>query len=128
MKEVLMNGRNHNLEQKAAIRKGKRIMSEIYESKMLTSEEVLSFKIEALYFKPGFSINFEQGGTSEYDELKEEEEYDYDQDKVILKSMYHYYCNNSGIIPSPYSNELINHIEDLIPNLKVCRQALTTKI
>ncbi|MCD7454343.1 hypothetical protein HAX54_024355 [Datura stramonium] len=124
MEQVQMNGennqgRNHDSERKAAIHKGKRPMSEIYEFKMLTLEEVLSSKIEALYFEPGFSINFEQGGTSEYDELKEKEEYDYDQDKAILKSMYHYYFNHGGVIPSPYSKELINYIEDIVPNLKV---------
>ncbi|MCD7473251.1 hypothetical protein HAX54_014976, partial [Datura stramonium] len=73
---------------------------------------------EVLNKEPGFA-NFEQGGMSQNDELKKEEEYDYDQDKAILKSMYHYYFNRGGIIPSPYSKELINYIEDLTSNLKL---------
>ncbi|MCD7454341.1 hypothetical protein HAX54_024353 [Datura stramonium] len=169
--------------EKAAICKEKRPISEIYEFKMLTPEEVLSSKIEALYFEPRFPINFEQGGMSECDELKEEEEmlptekqenleklraevrkgkrpiselyelkpivptfsnferggtsenemkeedeFDYDQDLAILKFMNDYYFDHGGVIPCPYSEKFIDDIKALIPNLKIHGQALVTKI
>ncbi|KAK6789396.1 hypothetical protein RDI58_013195 [Solanum bulbocastanum] len=85
-------------------------MSELYELKPIV---------------PIFS-NLEKGGTSE-NELKEEDEYDFDQDFAILKSMYHYYFNNGSAIPYSISKEMINYIDDLIPNLKFHGQALATK-
>uniref|UniRef100_M1D877 Uncharacterized protein n=1 Tax=Solanum tuberosum TaxID=4113 RepID=M1D877_SOLTU len=97
--------------EKSADRKGKRPMSELYELKSIV---------------PIFS-NLEKGGTSE-NELKEEDEYDNDQDLAILKSMYHYYFNNGSAIPYSISKEMINYIDDLIPNLKFHGQALTAKI
>ncbi|WMV29402.1 hypothetical protein MTR67_022787 [Solanum verrucosum] len=97
--------------EKSVDRKGKRPMSELYELKPIV---------------PMFS-NLEKGGTSE-NELKEEDEYDYDQDLAILKSMYHYYFNNGSANPYSISKEMINYINDLIPNLKFHRQTLTTKI
>ncbi|MCD7469202.1 hypothetical protein HAX54_008057 [Datura stramonium] len=63
--EEPVNGGNENPaadERKAAIRKGKRPISKIYEFKILNEE-------------PEFA-NFQQGGTSRNDDLKEEE-YDY---------------------------------------------------
>uniref|UniRef100_A0A3Q7HAZ3 Uncharacterized protein n=1 Tax=Solanum lycopersicum TaxID=4081 RepID=A0A3Q7HAZ3_SOLLC len=95
----------------SADRKGKRPMSELYELKTIVP----------IFF------NLEKGGTSE-NEFKEEDDYDYEQDLAILKSMYHYYFNNCSAIPYSISKEMINYIEDLIPNLKLHGEALTTKI
>ncbi|KAK6789394.1 hypothetical protein RDI58_013193 [Solanum bulbocastanum] len=86
-------------------------MSELYELKLIV---------------PIFS-NLEKGGTSE-NELKEEDEYYFDQDFAILKSMYHYYFNNGSAIPYSISKEMINYIDDLIPNFKIHGHAMTTKI
>ncbi|KAG5605444.1 hypothetical protein H5410_026936 [Solanum commersonii] len=97
--------------EKLADRRGKRPMSELYELKPIV---------------PIFS-NFEKGGTFE-NELKEEDEYGYDQDIDILKSMYHYYFNNGSAISYYISKEMISYVDDLIPNLKFHGQALTTKI
>ncbi|KAH0711703.1 hypothetical protein KY290_007342 [Solanum tuberosum] len=75
--------------------------------------------------KPTFS-NLEQGGTSE-NESKKEDEYDYDHDLAILKSIYYYFFNH-GVIPYPYSENFIDYIEASIPNLKFYGQKLVTKI
>lgn len=60
--------------------------------------------------------------------MKEEEKYDYDQDLTILKSMYHKYFINCSTVPYSISKEIINGIEDLIPNLKFHGHTLTAKI
>uniref|UniRef100_K4CH82 Uncharacterized protein n=1 Tax=Solanum lycopersicum TaxID=4081 RepID=K4CH82_SOLLC len=91
--------------------KGKRPMSESYELKSIN--------------KPTFS-NLERGGTSENESMKEDE-YDYDHDIAILKSIYHYFFNH-GVIPYPYSENFINYIEASISNLKFHGLELLTKI
>ncbi|PHT43884.1 hypothetical protein CQW23_17909 [Capsicum baccatum] len=79
-----------------------------------------------LFNVPTFS-NFKQGGTSE-NELKNEDDYDYNQDLAILKSIYHYHSNH-GVVPyPPYSEKFIDYIETSVPNLKCRGQALATKI
>ncbi|KAG5597748.1 hypothetical protein H5410_038980 [Solanum commersonii] len=65
--------------------------------------------------KPTFS-NLEQGGTSE-NELMKEDEYDYNHDLAILKSIYHYFFNHR-VTPYPYLENFINYIEASIPNMK----------
>ncbi|PHU13153.1 hypothetical protein BC332_20083 [Capsicum chinense] len=75
---------------------------------------------------PTFS-NSKQGGTSE-NELKTEDDYDYNQDLAILKSIYHYHSNR-GVVPyHPYSEKFLDYIETSIPNLKCRGQELETKI
>ncbi|PHT98872.1 hypothetical protein BC332_32200 [Capsicum chinense] len=75
---------------------------------------------------PIFS-NFEQGGTSE-NELKNEDDYDYNQDLAILKSIHHFHSNH-GVVPyPPYSEKIIDYIKTSIPDLKCRGQALETKI
>ncbi|PHT43877.1 hypothetical protein CQW23_17902 [Capsicum baccatum] len=75
---------------------------------------------------PTFS-SFEQGGTSE-NELKNEDDYDYNQDLAILKFIYHYHSNH-GVVPYPrYSEKSIDYIETSVPNLKYHGQELATKI
>ncbi|KAM3395725.1 hypothetical protein P3S68_004731 [Capsicum galapagoense] len=75
---------------------------------------------------PTFS-NFEQGGTSE-NELKNEDDYYYNQDLAILKSIHHYHSNH-GVVPyPPYLEKFIDYIETSIPNLKCRGQALLTRI
>lgn len=93
------------------VEKGKCPVSESYELKPIN--------------KPTFS-NLEQGGTSENESMKEDE-YDYDLDLAILKSIYHYFFNH-GVIPYPYSENFINYIEASISNLKFHGQELVTKI
>ncbi|KAG5597739.1 hypothetical protein H5410_038971 [Solanum commersonii] len=75
--------------------------------------------------KPTFS-NLEQGGTSE-NESKKEDEYDYDHDLAILKSIYHYFFNH-GVIPYTYSESFVDYIEASIPNLKFHGRKLVIKI
>ncbi|KAH0671025.1 hypothetical protein KY290_026023 [Solanum tuberosum] len=75
--------------------------------------------------KPTF-FNLEQGGPSE-NESKKEDEYNYDHDLAILKSIYHYFFTH-GVIPYPYSENFIDYIEASIPNLKFHGQKLVTKI
>ncbi|XP_049396320.1 uncharacterized protein LOC125860406 [Solanum stenotomum] len=79
--------------------KGKCPVSETYELKPIN--------------KPTFS-NLEQGGTSENESIKKDE-YDYDLDLAILKSLYHYFFNH-GVIPYPYSENFIDYIEASISN------------
>ncbi|KAM3302423.1 hypothetical protein P3S67_016925 [Capsicum chacoense] len=75
---------------------------------------------------PIFSNN-KQGGTSE-NELKTKDDYDYNQDLAILKSIYHYHSNH-GVFPyPPYSEKFLDYIETSIPNLKCRGQELETKI
>ncbi|KAK6785539.1 hypothetical protein RDI58_018994 [Solanum bulbocastanum] len=80
---------------------------------------------EFQHIVPTFSNPGLRAGTSEN---VEEEDYDYDQDLAILKSMYQYCFNHGGKIPYPISRELNNYIEALVPNLKVHGQELETKI
>ncbi|OIT20913.1 hypothetical protein A4A49_38821 [Nicotiana attenuata] len=91
--------------------KGKRTMSELYELKPIV---------------PKFS-NLEEGGPSNYEDYLNDDDYDYDQDLAILKSLYHYYFNH-GVIPHPSSEELIHYIQASIPNLKIRGQGLVNKI
>uniref|UniRef100_M1E154 Uncharacterized protein n=1 Tax=Solanum tuberosum TaxID=4113 RepID=M1E154_SOLTU len=100
---------NRKQEKLQALKKGKRPMSELYEFQHIV---------------PTFSNPGLEAGTSE----NVEEDYDYDQDLAILKSMYQYCFNHGGKIPYPISRELINYIEALVPNLKVRGQELETKI
>ncbi|MCD7472381.1 hypothetical protein HAX54_013610 [Datura stramonium] len=105
---MLPTEKQENLEKlRAEVRKGKRPISELYELKPIV---------------PTFS-NFERGGTSE-NEMKEEDEFDYDQDLAILKFMNDYYFDHGGVIPCPYSEKFIDDIKALIPNLKIHGQAL----
>ncbi|KAK6785526.1 hypothetical protein RDI58_018981 [Solanum bulbocastanum] len=70
--------------------------------------------------------NFEQGGTFE-NELMKEDEYDYNHDLAILKSIYHYLFNH-GVTPNPYLENFIDYIEASIPNMKFHGRKLVTKI
>ena len=54
--------------------------------------------------------------------------YHYDQDLAILKSLYHYYFINGSTIPYSISKEIINYIDDLIPNFKFYGYTLMAKI
>uniref|UniRef100_M1DLI0 Uncharacterized protein n=1 Tax=Solanum tuberosum TaxID=4113 RepID=M1DLI0_SOLTU len=104
-----LDDENRKQEKLQAVKKGKRPMSELYEFQHIV---------------PAFSNPGLEAGTSE----NVEEDYDYDQDLAILKSMYQYCFNHGGKIPYPISRELINYIEALVPNLKVRGQELETKI
>ncbi|MCD7458886.1 hypothetical protein HAX54_039481 [Datura stramonium] len=116
-------------EDRKAAKKGKRPMSEICKLKSIV---------------PRFS-NFEEGGPSDtpegnHDSAKDNTEltdhelindYHYDddhhQDLAILKSIWHFNCNN-GYVPYPHSDVLHNHIMDSIPYLKILGEDLTEKI
>ncbi|XP_019233944.1 PREDICTED: high mobility group nucleosome-binding domain-containing protein 5-like [Nicotiana attenuata] len=111
-------------EKRKADEKGKRPMSEICKFKFIV---------------PKFS-KFEKGGPSDTpegrdqtqqndnDQLNNEDQYDEDhQVLAILKSMWHFNCNN-GYFPYPTSDELHNHIMDSVSNLKILGEDLTNKI
>ncbi|MCD7463917.1 hypothetical protein HAX54_051695 [Datura stramonium] len=125
-------GEEDEEEERKAAEKGKRPMSEICKLKSIV---------------PRFS-NFEQGGPSDTPEgnqihndsakndteltdheLTSDYHHDADdhQDLAILKSIWHFNCNN-GNVPYPHSDVLHNHIMDSIPNLKILREDLTEKI
>ncbi|OIT27062.1 hypothetical protein A4A49_23849 [Nicotiana attenuata] len=91
------------------------------------------------FIVPKFS-KFEKGGPSDTpegrdqtqqndnDQLNNEDQYDEDhQVLAILKSMWHFNCNN-GYFPYPTSDELHNHIMDSVSNLKILGEDLTNKI
>nr|XP_016453452.1 PREDICTED: protein PFC0760c-like [Nicotiana tabacum] len=116
-------------EKRKANEKGKRPMSEICKLKFMI---------------PKFS-KFEKGGPSDTpegdqtqeddanDQLNNEDQYnDDDEDEdhqvlAILKSIWHFNCNN-GYFPYPTSDELHNHIMDSVTNLKILGEDLTNKI
>ncbi|KAK6784141.1 hypothetical protein RDI58_017595 [Solanum bulbocastanum] len=82
-------------------------MSESYELKLIN--------------KPIFS-NREQGGTSE-NEVKKDDEYDYDHYLTILKSIYHYFFNHR-VISYPYLEDFIDYIRCFNSQLEISWQGI----
>ncbi|KAM3270572.1 acidic leucine-rich nuclear phosphoprotein 32 family member B-like [Capsicum chacoense] len=70
-----------------------------------------------------------QGGPSETPEKEQTPDY-FDEDHLylaILRAMWKFKCN-SGNFPNPPSVQLINHIMNSIPNLKISRAEVREKI